>query len=198
MPSCCERSTATTRRVAVLARLNTASKGDIYVADRLEKAQKKQDRHGVRTLKQAMALALADEADLVEERQSIMAMMVGRGQEPPFNYLIASLRQSALLLDPDNGDVRLSEVQSLYPARPFRSGAAHCPARQSGPSACRGARLLGGARRAGAGLDGTRPPALLDRALQLGRQRAVQGFSRRRLHNGGQDRPGDPAGRPRP
>jgi tetratricopeptide (TPR) repeat protein len=43
-----------------------------------------------------------------------MSMMVGRGAKAPFNQLLSSLRQSALLLDPDNGDIRLEEVGSLY------------------------------------------------------------------------------------
>ena len=100
--------------IDILSRLLDAAKDDGYVKDRLEKARKKEDRPKVRSLNQAFALAIADEADLVEERQSIMGMMMGRGASPPFNYLIASLRQSALLLDPDNGDIRLQEVNNLY------------------------------------------------------------------------------------
>jgi tetratricopeptide (TPR) repeat protein len=100
--------------IALLTRLQEASPDDDYVRDRLDKTKKGQDRRPMRTLKQAMALAIADEADLVEERQTIMGMMVGRGAQPPFNHLLSSLRQSALLLDPDNGDVRLSEVNALY------------------------------------------------------------------------------------
>jgi tetratricopeptide (TPR) repeat protein len=100
--------------IAILVRLNEAAKDDGYVKDRLEKARKKEDRHAVRNLDQALSLAIADEADLVDQRQSIMGMMVGGGAEPPFNYLISSLRQSALLLDPDNGDIRLQEVNNLY------------------------------------------------------------------------------------
>jgi tetratricopeptide (TPR) repeat protein len=100
--------------IAILVRLAEASKDDGYVKDRLEKARKKEDRHSVRTLNQALALALADEADLVDQRQSLMGMMIGGGAQPPFNYLISSLRQSALLLDPDNGDIRLQEVNTLY------------------------------------------------------------------------------------
>ncbi|MEZ5939028.1 MAG: tetratricopeptide repeat protein [Hyphomonadaceae bacterium] len=90
------------------------SPDDAFAADRLEKAQKKQDAERVRTLKQAMAQALADEADLVDERQTIVGMMAGPGVDPPYNPLLSSLRQSALLLDPDNGDVRLQEVGALY------------------------------------------------------------------------------------
>ncbi len=100
--------------IAILVRLGKAAKDDGYVKDRLEKARKKEDRRTARTLDQALSLAIADEADLVEERQSIMGMMVGGGAEPPFNYLISSLRQSALLLDPNNGDIRLQEVNNLY------------------------------------------------------------------------------------
>jgi tetratricopeptide (TPR) repeat protein len=100
--------------IAILTRLAEAAKDDGYVKDRLEKAKKKEDRHPARTLNQALALALADEADLVEQRQSFMSMMMGAGATPPFNYLISSLRQSALLLDPDNGDIRLQEVNTLY------------------------------------------------------------------------------------
>jgi tetratricopeptide (TPR) repeat protein len=100
--------------IVLLSKLLAAGPDDLYVQDRLDKASRNVDRKPLRTLPQALALALADEADLVEERQSIMGMMVGRGGKTPFNYLLSSLRQSALLLDADNGDIRLAEVNELY------------------------------------------------------------------------------------
>ncbi|MDZ4761535.1 MAG: tetratricopeptide repeat protein [Alphaproteobacteria bacterium] len=100
--------------IELFRKLLAASPDDAYVQGRLEKAEGREDRRPVRTLKQALALAIADEADLVEERQAIMGMMVGRGAKAPFNHLLASLRQSALLLDPDNGEIRLAEVGALY------------------------------------------------------------------------------------
>jgi tetratricopeptide (TPR) repeat protein len=100
--------------VALLTKLAEATPDDSYVQDRLEKAKSGEDRRPIRTLKQAMALAIADEADFIEEQQTIMGLMVGRGGKTPFNHLLSSLRQSALLLDPDNGDLRLSEVAALY------------------------------------------------------------------------------------
>ncbi len=127
--------------IDILTRLLAAAKDDGYVKDRLEKAQKKEDRPKVRTLNQAFAVAISDEADLVEERQSIMGMMMGQGASPPFNYLISSLRQSALLLDPDNGDIRLQEVNNLYQHGYLRRGTAPCADRQSRPAARRGACL---------------------------------------------------------
>lgn len=100
--------------VALLTRLLAASPDDGYVAGRLEKARKGEDRWAPRTLKQAMAQALGDEAETIEEQESIMAAMTARGAKTPFNHLLSSMRQSALLLDPDNGDIRISESGRLY------------------------------------------------------------------------------------
>jgi tetratricopeptide (TPR) repeat protein len=100
--------------IDLLTRLLAAAPDDRYVMRQLDEAREGKNRTQLRTLPQAMALAISDEADVVEERQSIMALMVGRGAEPPFNHLLASMRQSALLLDPDNGSIRLSEVNQLY------------------------------------------------------------------------------------
>lgn len=100
--------------VALLTKLSAAVPDDAYISDRLAKAKSNADKRMPRTLPQAMAQALADEADMIEERQSIMGMMVARGGKIPFNQLLSSMRQSALLLDPDNGDIRLQEVAALY------------------------------------------------------------------------------------
>lgn len=100
--------------VALLTRLLDASPEDAYVANRLQRAQKGEDRFKPRTLKQAMAVALGDEADLIEEQETIMAAMAGRGAKTPFNHLLSSMRQSALLLDADNGDIRIAEAGKLY------------------------------------------------------------------------------------
>lgn len=107
--------------VALLTRLLAASPDDPYARDRLEKAKAGKDRQKPRTLKQAMALAIGDEADMVEEQEAIMAAISGRGGKLPFNYLLSSLRQSALLLDPDNGDIRVSEVNRLYTQGQFEA-----------------------------------------------------------------------------
>lgn len=100
--------------VTLLTRLSDASPGDGYVADRLAKAKAGQDRQKTRTLAQAMAQALGDEANLIEEQEAIMAVMAARGGKTPFNHLLSSMRQSALLLDPDNGEIRVQEVGRLY------------------------------------------------------------------------------------
>ena len=100
--------------VELLTRLLAASPDDAYVANRLERAKKGQDRWKPRTLKQAMAVALGDEADLIEEQEAIMSAMAGRGAKTPFNHLLSSMRQSALLLDADNGDIRIAESGRLY------------------------------------------------------------------------------------
>jgi len=100
--------------VAILTRLLAASPDDTYVEGRLEKARQKQDRWAPRTLKQAMAQALGDEAEVIEEQEMMMSAMSGRGAKTPFNHLLSSIRQSALLLDPDNGDIRISEAGRLY------------------------------------------------------------------------------------
>ncbi len=100
--------------MALLRRLLAASPDDPYVAERLARAIKGEDRWQPRTLKQAMAAALGDEAALVEEQESIMLAMTGRGAKAPFNHLLSSMRQSALLLDPDNGDIRIMEAGKLY------------------------------------------------------------------------------------
>ncbi|MDP3740667.1 MAG: hypothetical protein Q8R02_24990 [Hyphomonadaceae bacterium] len=98
----------------ILTSLLTASPDDIYVRKQLEYAKSGQERRPVRTLAQAMAVAINDEADLVDERQAIMGLIMGRGGKVPFNHLLSSLRQSALLLDPNNGDIRIQETGNLY------------------------------------------------------------------------------------
>lgn len=100
--------------VALLTRLLAASPQDSYVESRLQKATSGDDRWKPRTLKQAMALAIGDEADLVEEREAITAAMSGRGAKAPFNHLLSSMRQTALLIDPDNGEIRIAEAGKLY------------------------------------------------------------------------------------
>jgi len=100
--------------VALLERLHEAAPDDAYIEDRLRRARRGDDRKSVRTLKEAMAQALADEAASIEERQMLMGMMVARTSDTPFNYLTSSIRQSALLLDPDNAALRLTEVGALY------------------------------------------------------------------------------------
>ncbi len=100
--------------VALLERLHEATPDDAFVESRLDRARRKDERPAVRTLKQAMAQALADEAAAIEERQALMGMMVARTTDTPFNHLTSSIRQSALLLDPDNAVTRLAEVGALY------------------------------------------------------------------------------------
>jgi len=99
--------------VTLLTRLSEATPDDGYVSDRLAKSKSGQDRRKPRTLSQAMATALGDEAGLIEEQEAIMAVMQGRGAKTPFNHLLSSMRQSALLLDPDNGEIRVQEVNRL-------------------------------------------------------------------------------------
>lgn len=106
---------------AVLTGLAAAAPDDAYIAERLQKLQKNQDVQKQRTLAQALAVALDDQADLIEQRQSIIGAMRARGAKAPFNPLIASLHQSALLLDPNNGGVRLKEVNHLYQNGYFES-----------------------------------------------------------------------------
>lgn len=100
--------------VELLSRLAAASPDDPYVEKRLARAKSGEDRWAPRTLKEALAVALGDEADVVDEQETIMAAMTGRGAKPPFNHLLSSMRQSALLLDPDNGDIRIVEAGRLY------------------------------------------------------------------------------------
>jgi tetratricopeptide (TPR) repeat protein len=100
--------------VTLLSRLLEASPEDAYVANRLARAKTGDDRWKPRSLKQAMAVALGDEADVIEEQEAIMSAMAGRGAKTPFNHLLSSIRQSAMLLDVDNGDIRISETGRLY------------------------------------------------------------------------------------
>ena len=100
--------------IALLERLHEAVPDDPFVESRLDRARRKEQRPAVRTLKQAMAQALADEAAAIEERQALMGMMVARTTDTPFNHLTSSIRQSALLLDPDNAGTRLTETGALY------------------------------------------------------------------------------------
>jgi tetratricopeptide (TPR) repeat protein len=100
--------------VALLTLLLAATPQDGYVESRLDAAKSGEDRWKPRTLKQAMALAIGDQADLVEEQEAIMAAMSGRGAKAPFNHLLSSMRQSALLVDPDNGEIRIGEAGKLY------------------------------------------------------------------------------------
>lgn len=100
--------------VTLLTRLYEASPDDGYVERRLEAAKANIDRRPVRTLAQATAVAIGDEADLIEEQEAIMGVLAGRGGKTPFNHLLSSMRQGALLLDPNNGDIRVQEVGRLY------------------------------------------------------------------------------------
>lgn len=100
--------------VTLLTRLYEASPDDAYVEGQLKKAKAGQDREKPRTLAQAMAQAIGDEASLIEEQEAIVGAMSSRGGKAPFNHLLSSMRQSALLLDPDNGDIRVQEVGRLY------------------------------------------------------------------------------------
>ncbi len=100
--------------VALLETLYAAAPDDGYVESRLQKAKRGEDRFAPRTLKQAMAEAIGDEANLLEEQEAIMSAMAGRGARAPFNHLLSSMRQSALLLDPDNGNIRVAEAGKLY------------------------------------------------------------------------------------
>ena len=105
--------------VTLLTLLSEVAPDDSYVGDRLAKAKSGQDRRKLRTLPQAMAQALGDEAGLIEEQEAIMAVMAGRGGKTPFNHLMSSIRQSALLLDPDNGEIRIQEVNRLQEQSKF-------------------------------------------------------------------------------
>lgn len=100
--------------LTLLTRLLAASPGDSDVMDRITKAKSGKDRPKVRTLKQALAQALADEGDIIEAQEAFVNMRVSRGGKVPFNHLLSSMRQSALLLDPDNGAVRVAEAARLY------------------------------------------------------------------------------------
>ncbi len=100
--------------VTLLTRLLAASPGDAEVTDRIAAVKTGKDRPKVRTLKQALAQALADEGDVIEAQEAFVNMRVSRGGKIPFNHLLSSMRQSALLLDPDNGAIRVAEVGRLY------------------------------------------------------------------------------------
>ena len=63
-----------------------------------------------------------------------MGMMVGRGQKAPFNYLLSSLHQIELLLDPDNGDIRIGEVEQLYQHGRFEAALRLAQAGNSSPA----------------------------------------------------------------
>lgn len=66
------------------------------------------------TLKQALALALSDEANLIEERQTLASVILAKSAEAPFNHFVSALRQSALVLDPANSGIRSIESSHLY------------------------------------------------------------------------------------
>jgi tetratricopeptide (TPR) repeat protein len=100
--------------VALLTRLSEASDSDGYVEEQLARARSARYRREVLGVREAMSLAIGDQAALIEERQDLMAAMTGRGDKPPFNPLLSSMRQAALLLDPGNAQVRLAEVNELY------------------------------------------------------------------------------------
>jgi tetratricopeptide (TPR) repeat protein len=100
--------------IAEIERVLAESPDDGFVRNRLDAYKRGEKRPSLRTLKVATAQAIADEADLINERQSIMEAVMGRGGKAPFNHLLASMRQASLLLDPDNGDVRITEVGQLY------------------------------------------------------------------------------------
>lgn len=106
---------------ALLQLLIDSDEDNAYFKTRLEMLDKKTDKAPARTLNQAMALSLSDDAALYGQWQSFMGMLTGggRGQREEFNPLVSSIRQSALLLDPNNGDMRLGEVVALFDAGKF-------------------------------------------------------------------------------
>ncbi|MBI1340028.1 tetratricopeptide repeat protein [bacterium] len=107
--------------IAVLDRLAAADPDDGYIALQLRNAKEGAERTPVRSLNAALAVALGDQADSIDERQGLLGAVMARGTKPPFNHLVSALRQSALVLDPNNGPVRLTEVNNLHAQGKFSS-----------------------------------------------------------------------------
>ncbi len=89
---------------------------DAYVEQRLETLGEEDETEAAEflSLDEALAMALNDEASALEEKQMLASVLLAKGAEAPFNHFISALRQSALLLDPENASVRELEVDHLY------------------------------------------------------------------------------------
>jgi tetratricopeptide (TPR) repeat protein len=152
---------------AVFTAILAADPDDAYVTARLAAMSQNRDKRPARTLNQAFAVALNDEAGIVEQQSMLLGLSAAaRGQRAPFNPLLSSMRQAALLLDPDNGEVRISEVGHLYATGHFDS--ALRMAQQGNPSSETKAALYSAA--ASAALELGSPEAmsgLIDQALAI-------------------------------
>ncbi|MBB36132.1 MAG: hypothetical protein CME88_15745 [Hirschia sp.] len=92
-----------------------ADEDDYYATSQIDdiaKGEKPEDDE--LNINEALALALNDEANLIEERQALAAVIFAQSAEAPFNHFVSALRQSALVLDPSNSGVREIEAGHLY------------------------------------------------------------------------------------
>ena len=101
--------------LAVYGKLMAADENDIYVQSRIDElnAGEALDEPPL-DLKSALALALNDEANVLEERQALASVFYAQGAEAPFNYYLSALRQAALVLAPANASIRAIEAEHLY------------------------------------------------------------------------------------
>lgn len=152
--------------VTLLTQLLAAAPGDSDVVKRIAAAREGRERPSVRTLKQALAQALADEADVIGTQEAFVAMRMSRGGKTPFNHLLSSMRQSALLLDPDNADVRVAEVGRLYAEGKFEPALRLAQIGRAGPE--QETQLLGTAALAALQLGSPSTlEAMVERALKI-------------------------------
>jgi len=61
-----------------------------------------------------LGVALADQAELIQQRETFAGVVLAKGAKSPFNHFLSSLRQTASLLDPTSLEIRQIEAEHLY------------------------------------------------------------------------------------
>ena len=99
----------------IYEQLIAADEDDYYALRQMDElATGKAPESDTLDLQMAMALALNDEANILEERQALASVLFAQGAEAPFNHFVSSLRQTAMVLDPANAGIREIEADHLY------------------------------------------------------------------------------------
>ena len=66
------------------------------------------------TAHSGLGIALADQAELIQQRETFAGVVLAKGAKSPFNHFLSSLRQTASLLDPESLEIRQIEAEHLY------------------------------------------------------------------------------------
>ncbi len=62
----------------------------------------------------ALGVALADQAELIQQREVFAGMVLAKGAKSPFNHFLSAIRQTAALLNPSSLEIRQIEADNLY------------------------------------------------------------------------------------